>query len=152
MLCKERHVVRKSKSTFKLNFELDYNGTLGTNLINFFKRHPSSAWILIKDQDFSSSYDLAPPSPHPPLLSVSSIGDTQRVWERETACWWEGRGEEVWRGAKSYDAEKACRVLYKSLNNLCRLQQWRTNSLPPFFLFHLSVVMSKEVTINIYFY
>ncbi len=73
----------------------------------------ASAWAesiewFIEDQDFSLSYDSAPPlTLTPPLVSKL---DTQIDWERETTCWREmgGRGG---GGAKSYDGKKA---LYKS--------------------------------------
>jgi hypothetical protein len=52
---------------------------------------------FIEYQAFSSSYDLAPrTTPLSPL--VSSIGNTQEDWERETTCWPGGGGGE--QGAK----------------------------------------------------
>jgi hypothetical protein len=54
-----------------------------------------------EDQDFSSSYDLAPP---PPLFpSVSSADDTQEDRMRDNLL----TGEGGWERAKSYDGEKA---------------------------------------------
>ncbi len=41
-----------------------------------------------------------------PVPSVSSTGDTQEDWERETICWQE-RGEGGGREAESYDRKKA---------------------------------------------
>ncbi len=58
-----------------------------------------------EDQAFSSFctvYDLAPPQPLPPLLSVSSTGDTQEDMERDNLL--TGGGGEGWgfgEGAKS---------------------------------------------------
>ncbi len=50
-------------------------------------------WMIYRDQAFLPSHDLAPPPRPPPSPSVSSIGDTQKDWGRETTCWrW--RGEE----------------------------------------------------------
>ncbi len=39
--------------------------------------------LYIEDQAFSWSYDFAPPHRLPPLLSISSSGDTRKDWERE---------------------------------------------------------------------
>jgi hypothetical protein len=51
----------------------------------------------------------------PPIPPVSSIGDTQEGWERETACWWERSG---WRG-RIIRTQKSL-VLFKSFNTLWR--------------------------------
>ncbi len=60
-----------------------------------------------ESQAFSRSYGLAPrPPTPPPLPSVSSNGDTQEDWERETTCWGE-RVEGGGRGAKSYDRKES---------------------------------------------
>ncbi len=67
----------------------------------------------------SPSYDLFGSSPSPtdplraPLPSVSSTGDTQGDWERETTRWREGGGGDG-REAKSYDDKKA----WSSINHL----------------------------------
>ncbi len=71
---------------------------------------PESIESFIEDQAFSRSYDFAPP---PPLPSVSSTGDTQEDWERETTCWRE-REEVVGEEPKSYDRKKA----WHSMNHL----------------------------------
>ncbi len=67
--------------------------------------------------------------PSPPHPSVSSTGDTQEDWERETTCWREtgGRG---WEGkvAKLYDRKKAWpSINYSILSDVFS----GTHSLPP---------------------
>jgi hypothetical protein len=56
--------------------------------------------LIIEDQAFSPSYDLAPPPPFPP--SHSPVRNTDK--ERQFA---DGRGGGDWGGAKFYDREKA---------------------------------------------
>ncbi len=73
----------------------------------------SSQWI-IEDQAFSPSYDLAPShSPH--LPSVSSTGDTQEAWERETPCWREGEGEGV---RSQWRRERLSLLQYNTFNTI----------------------------------
>ncbi len=69
--------------------------------------------LIIEDQAFSPSYDLAPiPTPPLPL----STGDTQENWERKTTCRRDKGEKRVGGGA--YDGEKACMVINKSFNTL----------------------------------
>jgi hypothetical protein len=71
-------------------------------------KDPESIYLIIEDQAFSPSYELAPsPSPPTPHPSVSSTGDTgRRLRKRDNLLTEEmevGEGEED----KSYDGEKA---------------------------------------------
>ncbi len=74
---------------------------LGTIQFDMFST--TEYWMIIEDQASSLSYDLAPPPFPPPLLSVSSTGDTEEDWEKRHYLSTEGGGGE----AKSYDGEKA---------------------------------------------
>ncbi len=68
---------------------------------------PEGIQWFTEEQAYSSAYDLAAlPHPLPPLPWVSSTGDTQEDWERETT-WWRERGGGDGEGAKPYDGEKA---------------------------------------------
>ncbi len=79
---------------------------------------PESFEWFIESQAFSRSYDSAPrpPPPHFPVSNwVSSTGDTQEDWERETNCWRErGRG---W-GRSQIIRRRESLILYKSFNTL----------------------------------
>ncbi len=60
-------------------------------------------WVIVRNKEFLMIYRRpgllavvrfgSSPTTFPPLPSVSSAGDTQAGWERETTCW-RGRGEE----------------------------------------------------------
>ncbi len=70
---------------------------------------------------------LLPTPSFPPLPLVSSTGDTQKDWERETTCWRERRGGG--EGAKSYDGDKA----FVSINH--SILFWLIEMFSSFFLF-----------------
>jgi hypothetical protein len=78
-------------------------------------RNAESTEWFVEGPAFSRSYDLAP---RPPLASVSSIGDAQEDWERETTCWWEreGRG----RAWSRIIRRQECLALYESFYTLWR--------------------------------
>jgi hypothetical protein len=79
--------------------------------------HPESIKWFIEDQAFSPSFDFAPPpTPFLPLPSVSSTGDTQEDWERETS--WRERGAEGVGGRSQTMRRRESQVLYKSFNTL----------------------------------
>jgi hypothetical protein len=61
------------------------------------------------------------PHTHPLLPSESSTVDKKgRLRKRDTLLTGDGdRGFWDWGAAKSYDGEKACKVLYKPFNILC---------------------------------
>ncbi len=71
-------------------------------------------WMNYRGPGFLAAvwFGFFPLPPSPLLQLISSIGDTQKDWERETTCWRE-RGEGGGRGVKSYDGETA----WSSINN-----------------------------------
>jgi hypothetical protein len=67
--------------------------------------------MIIEEQAFSPSYDLAPPQP--PLSSVSCLSFTIFLCRRSYLLTGEGGGSG--RGAKSYDNGKACTSINHSM-------------------------------------
>jgi hypothetical protein len=76
-------------------------------------REESVEWF-IEDQAFLQSFDSAPrPPPLPPIPSASCLSFS--VFLCVTSELTDGRGGGGWRGAKSYDREKAWPSIYHSL-------------------------------------
>jgi hypothetical protein len=57
----------------------------------------------------------SPPSPSPPLLSLSSTGDTLDEWERQTTWWRERGGGRGWARSWTIGLQESL-VHYKSFN------------------------------------
>ncbi len=76
-------------------------------------------WMSYRGPGFLGSYDSAPLHllPPPLLQSVSLNGNSQEVWERETACWRESGRKGV--GEESIIRLPESLALYKSFNTLC---------------------------------
>jgi hypothetical protein len=71
---------------------------------------------FIESKAFSPSTPRPPILPPPPLLpSVSSTGDTQEDWVRETT-FWRDRGARGWMRSRKRPQE--CLILYKPFNTL----------------------------------
>jgi len=85
--------------------------------VHFFSARQRVLNVLEKTRAFSLKYHLTLSHPLPPSLpSVSSTGDTQKDWERETTCWLDRGLGGV--GARSYILRRENLVLYKWFNTL----------------------------------
>jgi hypothetical protein len=85
--------------------------------------------MIIENQAFSPSYDLAPPSPSP-SSPVSKLDQrhTGRLRKRDLLM---GEGERGRRGAKSYDGEKAWSSKNSILTALSALEVPAKRSIDP---------------------
>ncbi len=85
---------------------------------------PESIEWFLEGQAVSWSSDLAPRPPlSPPPMSVSSTGDTQEDWERETSCW-RKRGKGGGRADESYDRKQAWSPIIHSILSGWRAKLW----------------------------
>ncbi len=80
------------------------------------QKQTESCLCITEDPAFSASYEFSPsPSPPPSPPSLSSTGDTQEYWERETTCLRGGGGG----GEKEPNQTTAKKLLlYNALNAL----------------------------------
>ncbi len=81
-----------------------------------FGRDPESIEWFLKDQAFSSSYDLAPPPSSPPSPIRKIDRRHSEDWESEPTC---SRGKGEGCGRSQIVRGRESMVLYKSFSNLC---------------------------------
>jgi hypothetical protein len=102
----------------------------------------SEYWTIFRGPGFLAVVGLGSSPTLPPLPSVSSIGETQENWEKETTCWREGEG--AGEEPNQYDRKKLWSSINHSIfsgyghSNLCSLWSYtRKVKFRPVFMFHL---------------
>ncbi len=84
-------------------------------------------WMIYRGPGFLAvKWFASSPAPPPPnsLPSVSSTGDTQEDWERETTCWRERGGGGGWGAtAKRLVKYKSFNILWAAIRNIT-WQDW----------------------------